>query len=99
MTVGTPSSTMATHELVVPRSMPMTRSILLDAPSSPAIRRDGASLTYFSLGMRLLAELGRELFDARVVRRDLERAIDLARDALLEPGRHVRARERDVILG
>src|SRR5690242_3831288 len=27
MTVGTPSSTMATHEFVVPRSMPMTRSI------------------------------------------------------------------------
>src|ERR1700744_1215011 len=41
MTVGTPSSTRATHEFVVPRSMPMTRSIqmvLLLAVSSSRAR-------------------------------------------------------------
>jgi hypothetical protein len=49
MTVGTPSSTMATHEFVVPRSIPKTRSICVQHSYEGAIpvREGEAPIRFF----------------------------------------------------
>src|SRR5262245_40244543 len=101
MTVGTPSSTIATHEFVVPRSIPITRSIAAFAPRCgptvptprPAFRvprpraRGGAwMLAQFAVSLRTVAHLGCQILDSGIVRSQFQRSINLGQSALFEPG-------------
>src|SRR4051812_34737763 len=113
MTVGTPSSTMATHEFVVPRSMPMTRSIQLLLAvwgDTPWLRpRSWFSILSILTGTDMASSLfrlhrrrpggGDELLDPWIFRGHLEGPIQLALDALVEPRRRVRPRQGDAELG
>src|SRR5262245_35595779 len=96
MTVGTPSSTMATQEFVVPRSIPMTRSIqsmLLSGRGRAP--RSRPMLACFAVLLRLFTNLGVKVADPGVVRRKFSGSLDLGERALLEAGGQVGPHERE----
>src|SRR5580704_15903828 len=92
MTVGTPFSTIATHELVVPRSMPITFSIRTRLPSE-ANRGSGKSKAHG--GPPAASDLFQHESDGIILWRQLCGPLEFTPGIQVQPRRLEHARQGD----